>query len=150
MSLWCLLLSLETVSSLTQATSKGSDQTAHMRRLIWGFVGRTNHFVGNFMSRLISSSIIILAMRKTVFRFWNYLSLKSRKPTMSVLHDDADQPRYQLSLIKVFTVRAKKSLSPYPANIMWKQPRTRINVDATCGTWFIDSWSLPYFLLFPT
>ena len=26
-----------------QATSKGSDQTAHMRRLICGFAGRTYH-----------------------------------------------------------------------------------------------------------
>ena len=26
-----------------QATSKGSDQTAHMRRLICGFAGRTHH-----------------------------------------------------------------------------------------------------------
>ena len=24
-----------------QATSKGPDQTAHMRRLVWGFAGRT-------------------------------------------------------------------------------------------------------------
>ena len=30
-----------------QATSKGSDQTARMRRLIWGFAGRTYHIVGN-------------------------------------------------------------------------------------------------------
>ena len=32
--------------------SKGSDQTARMSRLIWGFVGRTYHIVGNTMSRL--------------------------------------------------------------------------------------------------
>ena len=41
------------VSSLTiiesQATSKGSDQTARMRRLICGFAGRTYHIVGNLM-----------------------------------------------------------------------------------------------------
>ena len=35
-----------------QATSKGSDQTARMRRLLWGFAGRTYHIVGNLMSRL--------------------------------------------------------------------------------------------------
>ena len=34
------------------ATSKVSDQTAHMRRLIWDFAGRTYHIVGNLMSRL--------------------------------------------------------------------------------------------------
>ena len=35
-----------------QVTSKGSDQTARMRRQIWGFAGRTYHIVGNLMSRL--------------------------------------------------------------------------------------------------
>ena len=32
-----------------QATSKGSDQTARIRRLIWGFAGRTYHIAGNLM-----------------------------------------------------------------------------------------------------
>ena len=36
-----------------QAISKGSDQTAHMRRLIWGSAGRTYHIVGNLMRQLI-------------------------------------------------------------------------------------------------
>ena len=31
-------------------TSKGSDQTAHMRRLIGAFAGRKYHIVGNPMS----------------------------------------------------------------------------------------------------
>ena len=35
-----------------QVTSKGSDQTARMRRLIYGFAGRTYYTVGNLMSRL--------------------------------------------------------------------------------------------------
>ena len=35
-----------------QATSKGSDQTARMGRLIWGFAGCTYHIVGNLMSWL--------------------------------------------------------------------------------------------------
>ena len=35
-----------------QATSKGSDQTARMRRLVWAFAGRTYPIVGNLMSRL--------------------------------------------------------------------------------------------------
>ena len=60
-SLCSFLLSLETqnyVLSLAQhslniqVTSKGSDQTAHMPRLIWGFAGRTYLIVGNLMSRL--------------------------------------------------------------------------------------------------
>ena len=36
-----------------QATSKGSDQTARMRRLIWGFAGLTNHIIGNLMPWLL-------------------------------------------------------------------------------------------------
>ena len=32
--------------------SKGSDQTARMRRLVRAFAGRTYHIVGNLMSRL--------------------------------------------------------------------------------------------------
>ena len=57
-----LLLSLENPSGArlvarrswgVQATSKCSDQTAHMRRLVWAFVGRTYHIVGSLMSRLI-------------------------------------------------------------------------------------------------
>ena len=61
-SLCIPLLSLETpnnvqsvdlLSKNIQATSKGSDQTAHMRRLVWAFAGRTYHIVGNLMSWLI-------------------------------------------------------------------------------------------------
>ena len=32
-----------------KATSKGSDQTVRMRRLVRGFAGRTYHIVGNLM-----------------------------------------------------------------------------------------------------
>ena len=35
-----------------QATSKASDQTACMPRLIWGFAGRTYNIVGNLMLQL--------------------------------------------------------------------------------------------------
>ena len=38
-----------------RVTSKGSDQSAHMRRLIRGFAGRAYHIVGNLMSRLTCS-----------------------------------------------------------------------------------------------
>ena len=60
-SLCSPLLSLETPNDVQsvaehslniQATSEGSDQTARMRRLIWGFAGRTYHIVGNLMPRL--------------------------------------------------------------------------------------------------
>ena len=53
----CSLL-LSSVSSLIveniQATSKGSDQTARMHRLIGAFAGRTYHAVGNLMSWYMS------------------------------------------------------------------------------------------------
>ena len=52
-SKWCSVSSL-TVMEI-QATSKGSDQTARMRRLIWGFTGRTYHIVRNLMPRLIGN-----------------------------------------------------------------------------------------------
>ena len=48
---WCLVSSLIIVED--QAISKGSDQTARMRRLIWGIAGRTYHIVGNLMRWLI-------------------------------------------------------------------------------------------------
>ena len=37
---------------IIQVTSKGSDQTARMRRLIRGFAGRTYHNVENLLLRL--------------------------------------------------------------------------------------------------
>ena len=47
-SKWCLASSLTVI----EWTSKGSDQTVRMCRLVWAFAGRTNHTVGNLMSRL--------------------------------------------------------------------------------------------------
>ena len=41
-------------STNIQATSKSTNQIAHMRRLILGFPDRTKHCVGNLMSRLKS------------------------------------------------------------------------------------------------
>ena len=61
-SLCNLLLNLDTptfVRSVAekslniQATSKGSDQSARICRLVWAFAGRTYHIIGNLMSRLI-------------------------------------------------------------------------------------------------
>ena len=50
-------ISTDSVSSLTviefQATSKGSDQTMRMHRLVCAFADGTYHFVGNLISRLI-------------------------------------------------------------------------------------------------
>ena len=56
-----------------QTTSKGSDQTARMRRLICGFAGLTYHIVGNLMSQLnylleiILASITLLASESLSF-----------------------------------------------------------------------------------
>ena len=58
MRLCSLILSLKTPNDVwsvaqdllnSQVTSKGSDQTAHMRRLILGFAGRTYQILGNPM-----------------------------------------------------------------------------------------------------
>ena len=55
------VLSLETSNDIwsvarqswsIQVTSKGTDQTARMYRLVWAFAGRTFLIVGNLMSRL--------------------------------------------------------------------------------------------------
>ena len=48
-----------------QVTSKGSDQTAHMRRLVWAFAGRTYHIVENLMPWL-KCSLWFIALMKTV------------------------------------------------------------------------------------
>ena len=65
--MYSLLLSLETpndnqsvayLSLNIQATSKGSDQTARMRRLVWACVGCTYHIVGKPKSRLKIFSIV--------------------------------------------------------------------------------------------
>ena len=62
-----LLLSLETPNDVRsvaleswdiQATSKGSDKTVCLRRLIWAFVGRTYHIVGNLMLWLTLISLL--------------------------------------------------------------------------------------------
>ena len=46
-------------SSFLHADSKASDQTGRMPRLIWVFAGRTCHFVGFIMRRLILCICII-------------------------------------------------------------------------------------------
>ena len=43
-----------------QATSKGSDQSERMRRLVWAFADRTYHIVGNLMYRLIKFILQLL------------------------------------------------------------------------------------------
>ena len=51
-SKWCTVSSIR-ISSNIQATSKASDQTVHMRRMIWAFADCTYHIVGNLVSQLI-------------------------------------------------------------------------------------------------
>ena len=45
----CSILTSVDSDKPVQPTSKGSDQIARMRRLIWGFAGCTYHIVGNVM-----------------------------------------------------------------------------------------------------
>ena len=49
--------SLAKYSQNIQATSKGSDQTARTRRLIWGSTRGTYHIVGNLMSHAIYNNM---------------------------------------------------------------------------------------------
>ena len=53
MSYNCITRIRESDVSPAKTEVKGSDQTEHMRRLIWGFAGHTYHIVGYLMSRLI-------------------------------------------------------------------------------------------------
>ena len=46
-SIWCSVSSLTAIEY--SSDKQGSDQTARMRRLIWGFAGRTYHIVGNLI-----------------------------------------------------------------------------------------------------
>ena len=71
------LLSLETPNDVEsvalhskniQATCKGSDQTARMRRLIWGFAGRTNHIAGNPMPMLNNLDLVLVWDNTDFFR----------------------------------------------------------------------------------
>ena len=56
-----------------QATSKGSDQTACMHRLIWGFAGRTYQIVGNLVSWL--NYVIILIILQQNYMLWALLGI---------------------------------------------------------------------------
>ena len=80
-TLCSLILSLETTNDVLsvawyslniQATSKGSDQTARMRRLIWGFAGRTYDIVGNLTQWLNCYSINLSAwdMPHVMIDYW--------------------------------------------------------------------------------
>ena len=57
-SKWC---SVSRFTITSPATSKDSDQTARMRRLIWGFAGRTYHIVGNLIRRPKLDPLLTLA-----------------------------------------------------------------------------------------
>ena len=51
-SKWCSVSGLRVIENI-QATSKGSDQTAHMCRLVWAFAGGTFHIVEKLILWLI-------------------------------------------------------------------------------------------------
>ena len=61
-----------------QASSKGSDQTARMGRLIWGFAGPTYHIVGNLMSRLICNQYEKKHWLVTLFILMGYIENTGR------------------------------------------------------------------------
>ena len=67
-----------------QATSKGSDQTVHMCRLVWAFAGRTYHIVGNLKLRLIYTQschqfAILFAYWVIIDCFWSSIDFFFKK-----------------------------------------------------------------------
>ena len=68
---WCSVNSLTPIKYI--ATSKGSDQTARMRRLVWTVAGHTYHIVGNLMPRL-SFKTSAKVSRDQVNCFSNFLN----------------------------------------------------------------------------
>ena len=63
---------------ILHAASEDSDQTGRMTRLTWGFAGRTDHFVGFVMRRLICNLVesnerarfcVLLASLRSFFFF---------------------------------------------------------------------------------
>ena len=64
-------------------SSKGSDQTAHVRRLVWAFAVRTYHIVGILMSRLIYASLINIIRKLVKTRFSIYI-FKLAKQTLHI------------------------------------------------------------------
>ena len=95
MSLRCPLLSLETPKDVRsvanqllniQATSKGYNQTARMRRLIWAFAGRTYHIVGKLMSQLRLFIILqIYCLSYSDIQKQIVLSIEQTSPSAMVL-----------------------------------------------------------------
>ena len=83
--------------------SKGSDQTARMRMLIWGFAGRTYHIVGNIMLRLKWCCMYIPNLKATG------LKVEGRKRGVIVLFID-----YFISLCRLL-VTFENSLDPEKA-----------------------------------
>ena len=59
-------------SSFLHADSEDSDQTGQTPRLIWVFGGRTCHFVGFVMSKLISSKVRLSQKQLTLEESTNY------------------------------------------------------------------------------
>ena len=88
--------------SFLHADSEDSDQTGRMPRLIWVFAGRTCHFVGFVMRRLIS-------VTSFVFPGWRFLHVKAETDSSwkwmlyPFVIEDTFKPRY--IHIEVFLVR---------------------------------------------
>ena len=102
-----------------QATSKGSDQTARMRRLNWCFAGRTYHIVGNITPRLNYDKRMLVIEIQIAF---SDLSMKLHEKKESMLgltrenltwlhvnNKGADQTAHPRSLVNTFVVRSIES-----------------------------------------
>ena len=113
--------------SFFHADSEDSDRTRGMPRLIWIFAGRTCHFVGFVMRRLMSIRFYTLVTEPAFENLndinrWNKQTLNCciKLLTFEPPHDktnemacapseDSDQPGHPPSLIRVSAVRMKKA-----------------------------------------
>ena len=119
-----------------QATSKGSDKTARMHRLIWGFAGRTYHIVGNLMPWLniiINSYLAILKFSQKSYIFQIFSIKPNNVLFKKALHCTFQESPTIFFSRKPYTVLFKKALqctfqeslpmyfSRKPSNVLFKK-----------------------------
>ena len=62
------------------ATSKGSDQTAHMCSLVRAFAGHIYHIVGNFILRLnLTKELYLWKMTISTFCYYSSVKFQGKK-----------------------------------------------------------------------
>ena len=94
------------------ADSEDSEQTGRMPRLIWVFAGRTGHFVGFVVLRLIWDDTSLTCMPLIVGvndLFSISVATWQNQQNGCASSKDSDQPEHLPRLMRVFAVRMKKA-----------------------------------------